>query len=168
MLKFFSDRHRFFLLTDNTVVHKYNIRNHIPREYGHQLGSNLNVSSVPVFHGSRTSPTWRTPPIYMCRKQAEIGWVRRGISIVAWCHSVKFCILAAWAFQSQQSCALTRMWRRCQVQLSQKECAIGAVHCKKEGTLLQHLSWCCFESAIHHKWDVRKEQHTYICDVNKQ
>ena len=55
--KFFSDQHRFFLLTDNTVVHKYNIHNHIPREYGHQLGSNLNVSSVPVFHGSRTSPT---------------------------------------------------------------------------------------------------------------
>jgi len=56
-LKFFSDRHRFSLSTDNTVVHKYNIHNHIPREYGHQLGSNLNVSSVPVFHGSRTSPT---------------------------------------------------------------------------------------------------------------
>jgi len=41
---------------DNTVVHKYNILNHIPREHGHQLGSNLNVSSVPVFYGSRTSP----------------------------------------------------------------------------------------------------------------
>jgi len=57
VLKFFSDRHRFFLLTDKTVVHKYNIHNHIPREYGHQLRSNLNVSTVPVFHGSRTSPT---------------------------------------------------------------------------------------------------------------
>jgi len=56
VLKFFSDRHRFFLLTDNTVVHKYNIHNRILREYGHQLGSNLNVSSVPVFHGPRTSP----------------------------------------------------------------------------------------------------------------
>jgi len=54
---FFSDRHRSFLLTDNTVVHKYNIHNDIAREYGHQLGSNLNVSSVPVFHGSRTSPS---------------------------------------------------------------------------------------------------------------
>jgi len=59
VLKFFSDRHRFFLLTDNTVVHKYNIHNHIPREYGHQLGSNLNVSLVPVFHGPRTSPTYK-------------------------------------------------------------------------------------------------------------
>jgi len=55
VLKFFSDRHRFFLLTDNTVVHKYNIHKHIPREYGQQLGSNLNVSSFRVFYGSRTS-----------------------------------------------------------------------------------------------------------------
>jgi len=53
VLKFFSDRHRFFLLTENTVVHKYDIHKHI-REYGHQLWSNLNVSSVPVFHGSRS------------------------------------------------------------------------------------------------------------------
>ena len=69
----------------------------------------------------------------MCRKQAEIEWARRGISIVACCHSVKLSILAVWAFQSQQSGALTKMWRWCQVQPSQKECAIGAVHCKKEG-----------------------------------
>jgi len=82
--------------------------------------------------------------------------------------SVKLYILAAWAFQSQQSGALTRMWGWCQVQHSPKECAIGAVHCKKEETLLQPLSWCCVESAIHHKWDVRKEQHINICDVNKQ
>jgi len=48
------------MLTDNTVVHKYNkynIHNHIAREYGHQLERNLNVSSVPMFHGSRTTPT---------------------------------------------------------------------------------------------------------------
>jgi len=63
----------------------------------------------------------------------------------------EICIHSAWAFQSQQTGALTRMWRWCQVQPSQKECAIGAVHCKKEGTLLQPLSWCCVESAIHHK-----------------
>jgi len=37
------------------------------------------------------------------------------------------------SFQSQQSGALTRMWRWCQVQPSQKESAIGVVHCKKEG-----------------------------------
>jgi len=54
VLKFFKDRHRFFILTDDTVVHKYNIHNHIAREYGHQLGRNLNVSTVLVFHGSRT------------------------------------------------------------------------------------------------------------------
>jgi len=116
----------------------------------------------------RTGCTWRATPIYMCRKQAEIEWGRRGISIVACCHNVKLCILAAWAFQSQQSGALTRMWRWCQVQPSQKECAIGAVHYKKEGTLLQPLSWCCVECAIHHKWGVRKQQHTNMCDVNKQ
>jgi len=39
---------------------------------------------------------------------------------------------------------------------SQKERAIGAVHYKKEGMLLQPLSWCCFGSAIHHERDVRK------------
>ena len=56
----------------------------------------------------------------MCHKQAEIEWAQRGASIVACCHSVKLCILAAWAFQSQQSGALTRMWRWSQVQLSHK------------------------------------------------
>jgi len=103
----------------------------------------------------------------MCRKQAEIESARRGISIVACYHSVKLCILGAWAFPSQQSGALTRMWRWCQVQLSQKECAIGAVQCKNEGTLLQLLSWCCVESVIHHKWDVGKEKHTNICSRAK-
>ena len=33
MLTFFSDWHRFFLLTDNTIAHKYNIHNHIARDY---------------------------------------------------------------------------------------------------------------------------------------
>jgi len=56
VLNFFSDRHRFFLLTNNTVAHKCNIHNHIPREYGHQLRCNLHISLVPVLHGSRTSP----------------------------------------------------------------------------------------------------------------
>ena len=106
----------------------------------------------------RTVCTWRTTSIYVCRRQAEIEWAQRGISLVACCHSVKLCILAAWAFQLQQSSALTRMWSWCQVQPSQKECAIGAVHSKKEGRLLQPLGWRCAESAIHHKWDVCKEQ----------
>jgi len=55
VLKFFSDRHRFFLLTDNTVDHEYNIHNHIAKEYGHQLGSNLNVSSLPCSIGPALS-----------------------------------------------------------------------------------------------------------------
>jgi len=54
------------------------------------------------------------------------------------------------------------------MQPSQKERAIDAVHCKKEGMLLQPLSWCCVESAIHPKHDVHKEQHTNVCDANKQ
>jgi len=52
----------------------------------------------------------------MWREQAEIKWSRRGIFIVAWCNSGKLCALAARPFQSQQSGALTRMWRWCQVQ----------------------------------------------------
>ena len=55
------------------------------------------------------------------------------MSIVAWCHSVKVCALAALPFQSQQSGALTRTWRWCQVQPSQKERAIGAFCWKNEG-----------------------------------
>jgi len=46
------------------------------------------------------------------------------------------------------------------VQPSQKERAIGGIHCKKEGMFLQTLSWRCVESAIHHERDVRIEQHT--------
>jgi len=45
---------------------------------------------------------------------------------------VKLCTLATQAFQSQQSGAVTKMWWWWQVQPSQKECALGAVHCKKE------------------------------------
>ena len=84
----------------------------------------------------------------MWPKQANIKWARRGILIVAWCHSVKLCALAAWPIQSQQSGALTRMWRWCQVQPSQKARAIGAIHCKNEGMLLQLLGWCCIESVV--------------------
>jgi len=97
----------------------------------------------------RAGCAWRTTPTYMWRKQVELEWVRREISIVACSHSVKRCALAARSFQSQQSGALTMMWRWYQVQPSQKKRAIGAVHCKKEGMLLQHLSWCCVDSAIH-------------------
>ena len=50
----------------------------------------------------RTTPMW-------C-EQAEIRWARCGLFEVA-----------AWPFQSLKSSALTRMWRWCQVQSSQKE-----------------------------------------------
>jgi len=54
-------------------------------------------------------------------RTSRIKWSRRGIFIVAWCNSWKLCALAARPFQSQQSGALTRMWRCFQVQHSQKE-----------------------------------------------
>jgi len=41
---------------------------------------------------------------------------------------------------------------------SQKERAIGAVHCKKEGMLLQPFRWRCIKCVIHHKQDVHEEQ----------
>ena len=106
----------------------------------------------------------------MWRKQAAIEWTRRGISIVACCNIVKFCALSVRPFQSQQSGALTRMLRECQVQIAHNEHEIGAVHCENKGMLFQPLSWCCVESTIHHEQNVRKrETHKYpTCDANKQ
>ena len=94
----------------------------------------------------RTGCAWRTTPMWC--EHAVIKWARHGIFIVPWCHSVKPCALAARPFQSQQSGALTRMWRWCQAQHSQKERAKGAVHCKNEGMLLQLLGWRCTESVV--------------------
>jgi len=51
----------------------------------------------------RTRCGIRIPPIYMRREQAIIEWARRVISIVACCHTVKLCTLAARAFRSQQT-----------------------------------------------------------------
>jgi len=79
------------------------------------------------------------------------------ISIGVCCHSAKLCAHAARDFRSQQNGAVTRMWRSCQVQPSQKERAIGVVRCKKGGMLLQPLRWHCVECVIHHG-DVREEQ----------
>ena len=54
-----------------------------------------------------TGCAWRITSIYMWHKQAIIEWLWHVISIVACCHSVKFCALAAQAFQLQhfQLCA---------------------------------------------------------------
>jgi len=50
---------------------------------------------------------------------------------------------------------------------SQKERAIGAVRCKKEGMLLQPLRWRCVECVIHNERDVRKEQqHIYVAQTS--
>jgi len=79
------------------------------------------------------------------------------------CHSTKLCAHAARDFRPQQNGAVTRMWRSCQGQPSEKERAIEAVRCKKEGMLLQPLRWCCVKCVIHHERDVREEQHqTYM------
>ena len=117
----------------------------------------------------RTGCARRTTSLYTWREQALTEWLRCMISIVACCHSVKLCALAARVFRSQQNDAVTRMWRSCQVQLSQKECAIGVVLIvKRRWMLLQPLRWCCIECAIHHEWDVREEQHACIRGENKQ
>jgi len=92
---------------------------------------------------------------YMWHKQAVIEWSWHVISILASCHNAKLCAYATRAFRSQQNGAVTRIWRSCQVQPSQKECA---VHCKKEGMLLQPLRWHCVDCVIHHKRNVCKEQ----------
>ena len=34
--------------------------------------------------------------------------------------------------------------------------------------ILQPLRWRCVKCAVHHKRDVREEQHPYISGVNKQ
>jgi len=48
------------------------------------------------------------------------------------------------------------MGSSCQMQLSQKECAIGAACYKKEGMFLQPLGWRCVECANHHERDAHK------------
>ena len=59
MPNFFSGRHSFFLQTDKTVEQKFRFHNRIAIHYCHYLANNLSVSSVSVFHGSRTSPAIR-------------------------------------------------------------------------------------------------------------
>jgi len=54
------------------------------------------------------------------------------------------------------------------VKPSQKEHAIDAVRCKKEGMLLRPLGCCCAECAVHHEWNVREKEHPYISGANKQ
>ena len=56
----------------------------------------------------RKGCVWRTTPI--CCEQAEIKWARRGIFIVACCHSVKLCALAAQPSHSQQMV----LWPECE------------------------------------------------------
>ena len=119
----------------------------------------------------RTGCAWWTTPMW--REQAETKWSQRGIFTVACCNSGKLCALAARRFQSQQSGALTRMWRWCQVQPSQIECAIGAVHCKNEGMLLEPFSWRCIESVVFiytaQYMKMTRHEHVFVfksCDIS--
>ena len=98
----------------------------------------------------------------MWREQAIIEWSWRVNSVVACCHSVKLCAHATRDFRSQQNGAVTRMWRSCGVQPSHKKRAIGAVHWKKKGMLLQPLRCRCVKCVIHHERDVHEEQHMYV------
>ena len=84
------------------------------------------------------------------------------------CEALCTCLLRLSNHNKLVLSALTSMWMWFQVQPSQKGHAICALHCNKEGMLLQPVGWCCIESVIHHKRVVHKEQHTNICDANKQ
>jgi len=108
--------------------------------YSLSVGIVVSVGFITKGCGWRTTPMWR--------EQTEIRWARHGIFIVAWFYGRKLCALAARPFQSEQSGALTKMWRCCQVQPSQKEHKIGAVHYKNEGMFLQTLGWRCIESVV--------------------
>ena len=119
---------------------------------------NLSVGVVLNCDSPRTGCARSITRMYKWHEQATKEWYQRVISIVACCHSANLCAHAARAFQSQQNGALTRIWRLCQVQPSHKERAIGAVHCKKEGMLLQPLRWHCVECVIHHQREVHEEQ----------
>jgi len=89
--------------------------------------------------------------------------------VVPQCEALRTCCLP---FQSQQSGALTRMWRWCQVQPSHKERAIGTVHCKNE--MLLHSSVavalkCCFRMPISQSMKMTRDEHVLgfkSCDIS--
>jgi len=88
----------------------------------------------------------------MWHEQAIIEWSWCVISIVACCHNVKLCTLAAQVFRSQQNGAVTNM-----------RCVIGTVHCKMEVMFLQPLRWHCIECVIHHDGIcVKNNTHIYV------
>ena len=90
----------------------------------------------------------------MCvMNNTHVAWTSRNNMSTLWdlhcClvpQRVKLCAHAALPFHSQQSGALTRMWRWCQVQPSQKERAIGVVIAKREDAVATSqlaLHWKC-------------------------
>ena len=71
-----------------------------------QKGEDVVATSQLAFRwkcdSSRTECAWWVTHKHMWREQAIIEWSRRVISVVACCHSMKLCELAARAFRSQQ------------------------------------------------------------------
>jgi len=85
-------RENFLIFGEKLIIHSYNTPKQIisaliskgPPTQQVQLQSVSALLSTP-----RTGCAWRTTPMW--REQAEIRWARRGIFIIAWCHSVKLC-----------------------------------------------------------------------------
>ena len=88
------------------------------------------------------------------------------ISIVAYCHSVKFAPLPLGLSDRNKMV----LWQACEGRAvwNLRKNNARSVRSKKEGMLLQPLRWRCAECAIHHERDVREEQHPYIRGANKQ
>ena len=78
---------------------------------------------------------------YMWCEKAIIEWSWHVNSIVACCHGAKLCAHPARDFRSQQSGAVTRMWRSCQVSLHTKNVRSVWLVVKRRGCCC-NLSGC--------------------------
>jgi len=78
----------------------------------------------------------RITPIYMCHEQAIIQWSRRVISIVACCHGVKLCTLAAQAFRSQKMV----LWPGCE---GRARCSLHKKNVRSVRFVVKRRGCCC-------------------------
>ena len=100
---------------------------------GYRYCCNLSVDIALIMWFTTNGMCAINNNIYTWREQAIIEWSWHVNSTVACCHVRSFAHMPLGLFWSQQNGAVTRMWRSCCVKPSQKECAIGALHCEKEG-----------------------------------